>query len=164
MENYSLLYGITQFTETASTHYKLSITLTSPSESSQSTAKAGGKTRSPGWASRWLADCFQYKRAEGDWLSVHSAVLPPPGRSVLKGALELPSGKLKEEEISVPPPRPSPLPVKWCVLPDLTCCLLPYVLSLLTHQGRFGLAKCVRIHKCLCLHLDQGHSVTTGPE
>lgn len=79
--------------------------------------------------------CFQYKdNKEVNWLRVQAAILPSPGRFVLKSTLALPSSRLKGEgAIFIYPPRPSLLPSRQCVLPDSVCCLLPQMFFLLIH-------------------------------
>lgn len=61
MENYCLLYGITQFTETASAHYKLNITLIIR-EGSLSTGTRVQQNTLKFWASLWLRLLFPVQR------------------------------------------------------------------------------------------------------
>lgn len=167
MENYCLLYDITQFTETASARYKMNITLI---------IREGSQNNGTGLRQNMLhllrlarAEVMVYKgkpykgNEEVDWPRVQAAIPPSPGRPVLTGTLALPSSMWKGEGMtSMYLPRPRLLLSAEQVPPGWHAAC-SHMLSLPV-QRTSGLPGCVRIHKCLSLHLDQGLSVPTDPE
>lgn len=159
MENYCLLYGITQFTETASAHYKMHITLIN---------REGSQNIGTG-LQRNMLHLLRLARAEvmvckGSHIKVTQKWV---GWGCRLQSCHLQGDLCLKAHLNFPPPgwreKVWPLSIYhdqgFSQVQHAAC---SHMLSLPLRRTS-GLPVCVRIHKCLYSHLDQDLSDPTDP-